>query len=177
MKCLMLGCGFAPPARLIVPPGPPLTEPIEWTRLDINPECKPDAVFDLEITNGGGHLPFPPMSFHEIHAYQTMEHFGRQGDFIGLFATMRAFWRVLKPGGLFVGSTPALHSMWLWGDPGHTRVICQGTFVFLTRELYENGLGSTSATDYRRFVDPCWWELLHSADVENDYTFALRKAE
>jgi SAM-dependent methyltransferase len=173
---LMLGSGHKAPARRIIAPGPPLQAEPQWTTLDINPECKPDKVFDLNTIDAGGLLPFPSNTFDEIHAYQTMEHFGKQGNFIGFFNAFRAIWHALKPGGLFVGESPSITSMWLWGDPGHTRVICGGSIVYLTRELYANGLGTTTATDYRKFVDPYWWVIEHSVDRDGNFEFVLRKA-
>ncbi len=168
-KALMLGSGFFPPERKIV--GPATEEP-EWTTLDLNEECKPDIVFDLESIEMDTEyehdslwrvtdfqIPVDDGTFDEIHAYQVLEHFGRQGDFKGFFAGWREFWRILKPGGTFTGDTPALRSPWLWGDPGHTRIVSAQSLHFLTRNAYE-GLGKNTSTDYRRFVDPCWWEIL-----------------
>ena len=166
MKALMLGSGFFPPERKITALGAEPEQP-EWTTLDINPECKPDVVFDLEQLERAdavlpNHLPFEPDTFDEIHAYQVLEHFGRQGDFKGFFRTFRELWRILKPGGLLIGDTPALRSPWLWGDPGHTRIISVQSLSFLTRRSYEE-LGKTTSTDYRKFVDPCWWLILHAS--------------
>jgi len=179
-KALMVGSGFFPPERKIQPIGVELPEP-EWTTLDINPECKPDYQFDLnhiEQQDPGKFypLPFKDETFNEIHIYQTLEHFGRQGDFKGFFRTFREFWRILKPGGELYGDTPSLTSPWLWGDPGHARVILPQTLLFLTRKCYE-GLGKNTSTDYRRFVDPCWWVILHSAEEEGRHGFVLRKAQ
>jgi SAM-dependent methyltransferase len=161
MKALMLGSGFFPPERKIV--GGATEEP-EWTTLDANPECKADIRFDLNLIASGTPIPLPAETFDEIHAYQVLEHFGHQGDYAGFFATFREFWRLLKPGGTFVGDTPALRSPWLWGDPGHTRVISAQTLTFLTRSAYAE-LGKTTSTDYRRYVDPCWWSILWASTI------------
>ena len=174
LKALMLGVGHFPPERKIVPLDSTLVDP-EWTTLDNNPECKPDIFFDLERIECGEHLPVPDAYFDEIHASQTLEHFGRQGNFKGLFATFREFWRILKPGGELYGDTPALTSKWVWGDPGHTRIISEETLWFLTRRAYVE-LGKTTSTDYRAYVDPCWWTIRHSAIEGDRYAFVLRKA-
>jgi len=171
----MIGSGFFSPERKIVPVGSTLPEP-EWTTLDINLECKPDVEFDLDAIESGAKLPFEDGAFDEIHVYQTLEHFGRQGDFRGFFRTFREFWRVLKPGGILYGDTPDIHSKWLFGDPGHTRVVSECSLSFLTRRAYAE-LGQTTSTDYRRYVDPCWWVILHSAVEGDRYAFVLKKAE
>lgn len=172
MKALMLGSGFFPAERqLISMDASP--EP-EWTTLDINRACKADIVFDLEELEHGQQLPFAPESFDEVHAYQVLEHFGKQGDYVGYFRTFRELWRILKPEGLLVGDTPALASPWLWGDPGHKRVISIESLSFLTRASYK-GLGKTTSTDYREFVSPCWWLILHNEVVGDRYSFVLKK--
>ena len=181
MKALMLGSGFFPPSRKIQPIGVQLEEP-EWTTLDINPECKADILFDLEYIEYNTEaedvddfqIPVEDGSFDEIHIYQTLEHFGRQGDYKGFFATFREFWRILKPGGLLYGDTPSLRSVWAWGDPGHTRIISVQTLSFLTRRNYEE-LGKTTSTDYRAYVAPCWWMLLHASDEGDRFGFVLKK--
>jgi len=171
----MLGVGHFTPERKIVPLGKEAEEP-EWTTVDINPQCKPDILFDLERLERGESLPLPDAHFDEIHIYQTLEHFGRQGDFRGLFATFKEFWRLLKPNGELYGDTPALHSKWLWGDPGHARVISEETLWFLTKRAYAE-LGKTTSTDYRAYVDPYWWAILHSVVDGDRYAFVLRKSE
>jgi len=161
MKALMLGSGHFPPERKITLIGaePP---PPEWITLDLNRACDADIVFDLEELEHGQQLPFAPESFDEVHAYQVLEHFGKQGDYIGFFRTFRELWRIIKPEGLLIGDTPAHGSRWAWGDPGHTRVISEGSLSFLTRRSYE-GLGKTTSTDYRRYVSPNWWLILHAS--------------
>ena len=178
MKALMLGSGFFPPMRKLVPLGVELGEP-EWVTLDNNPECKPDILFDLEsiercVTIPENRLPVSDEAFDEIHIYQTLEHFGNLGDYAGLFSSFREFWRVLKVGGMLFGDTPDIGSKWLFGDPGHRRVISECTLSFLTRRAYEE-LGKTTSTDYRSFVAPFWWLLLHSQVEGERYAFVLRK--
>lgn len=173
VKALMLGVGHFPAERKLVALGAEPEQP-EWTTLDINPECKPDILFDLGFLETGSQLPIAPESLDEIHAYQVLEHFGQQGDYRGFFSTFRELWRVLKPGGTLVGDTPALHSPWLWGDPGHTRIVSIQSLSFLTRSVYDE-LGKTTGTDYREFVDPCWWLILHSQVVAERYNFVLKK--
>jgi hypothetical protein len=175
MKALMLGSGFFPPTRKIVPLGAEPEEP-EWVTLDINPECNPDVIFDLNKIESGIRLPFPDSIFDEIHAYQVLEHFGRQGNFRGFFSTFNILWDVLKPEGLLYGDTPAITSPWLFGDPGHTRVVSEQSLSFLTRRSYEE-LGKTTSTDYRKFIDPHWWLILHSQIEGDRYAFVLKKVE
>lgn len=170
-KCLMLGSGFFPPERKIVAGN---EDEAVWTTLDSNPECKPDHIFDLNNIEDGYQLPFAPGEFDEIHAYQVLEHFGRQGDYQGFFAGFGELWRILVPGGKLVADTPALSSPWLWGDPGHCRAISWETLTFLTRQSYE-GLGKTTSTDYRSSVNGKYWEILYHEVVGNRFAFVLRK--
>ena len=118
----------------------------EPVTLDINPEVKPDVVHDLNIRP----LPFEDEQFDEIHAYEVLEHIGTQGDYEGFFEEFAEYSRILKPGGLLVGSCPRWDSIWAWGDPSHTRVLSSASFVFLNQEEYEKQQGKTSMTDFRR---------------------------
>jgi SAM-dependent methyltransferase len=170
----MLGAGHTPVARKLKTKDSAEESNTLWTTLDINPEAHPDVIFDLSRIETGEQLPFPCDRFDEIHAYEVMEHYGRQGDFRGFFAGFRELWRVLKPGGMLIGTAPSLRSPWLWGDPGHTRVIAHEVVAFLDRRMYD-GIGSTPATDYKRFVDPCWWEIQESTSIGDFYQFALKK--
>lgn len=90
-------------------------------------------------------LPISDSTYDEIHAYEILEHVGRQGDWQGFFEEFDEYHRVLKPGGIMLGSVPALTSEWLWADPGHTRAISSGTLSFLVRANY----GKPPMTDYR----------------------------
>lgn len=120
----------------------------EWSgllTLDINPDHKPDVVHDLTVLP----LPFADNTFDEIHAYEVLEHIGQQGDWRFFFAQFSEFWRILKPGGVLLGTSPASDSNWAWGDPGHTRVISLEAFTFLVQPQYTAQVGVTPMTDYR----------------------------
>ena len=52
------------------------------TTLDVDPDCKPDVLHDMDSK----HMPFDDNSFDEIHAYEVLEHIGRQGDWRGFLA-------------------------------------------------------------------------------------------
>jgi len=174
-RCLMLGAGHSPLERKIAPEGTPPPYKIRWTSLDFNEKAKPDHVFDLDQLRVGECLPFEDERFSEIHAYEVLEHVGLQGDFRGFFAEFREYWRVLRPGGLLIGTVPAKGSDWDWDDPGHTRVITGRTLSFLTRELYSD-LGKNAASDYGEYVDPCWWSLvLNDYPGSGIYIFGLQK--
>ena len=102
----------------------------ELVTLDINPAHDPDVLHDLTVLP----LPFRDDEFDEIHAYEILEHTGQQGDYRFFFAQFQEFWRILKPDGLFIATVPHWQGLWAWGDPGHTRVINEGTLVFLCQE-------------------------------------------
>lgn len=119
----------------------------ELVTLDIDPAVNPDVVHDLDVLP----YPFADNEFDEIHAYEVMEHCGRQGDWKFFFAQFEEIWRILKPGGLFCATVPAWDSMWAWSDPGHTRVIGEGSLIFLCQPEYAKQAGRTSMTDYRPY--------------------------
>ncbi len=76
--------------------------------LDINRDHRPDVVWDLNPLP----LPFADNSFDEIHAYEVLEHTGVQGDYRFFFAQFSDFWRILKPGGVLIGTVPLPTSPW-----------------------------------------------------------------
>lgn len=163
---LLIGCGNSREKKVHGSWGPS-----EWsnlTTLDIDPSTKPDVVHDLDVLP----YPFEDNSFDEIHAYEVLEHCGRQGDWKFFFAQFYEFWRILKPGALFVGTIPMWNSPWAWGDPGHTRVITKGSLIFLDQREYAQ-IGETAMTDYRP-----WWkgdfQGFASIEKEHQFGFILR---
>jgi hypothetical protein len=170
----MLGAGHAPPRRNVWLPGT-RSEFVNWTTLDHNPACEPDVVFDLNmIARGVARLPFDPDQFHEIHAYETLEHYGELGDFRGFFREWREFWRILKPGGHFFGSCPEPHAA--FADPGHTRAVTYAMLEHLTRGYYENlGKPGCHVTDYRQYINPYWWRMVGASPNKNTLVFSLQK--
>lgn len=146
---LLLGCGNQRKKHVY------LSEDREFknvTTLDLSESCNPDVVWDLNVTP----WPFEDNSFDEVHAYEVLEHLGKQGDFKSFFAHFSEIWRILKPEGHLYGSVPMWDSPWAWSDPGHTRVISKHSFIFLSQKEYEQ-VGKTAITDYRD---------LYKADLE-----------
>lgn len=120
----------------------------DWTALvtlDINADHKPDVVHDLTVLP----LPFEDNTFDEIHAYEVLEHTGQQGDWRFFFAQFSEFWRILKPDGVLLATSPDADSRWAWGDPGHTRVMSPESLTFLSQRQYTSQVGVTPMTDYR----------------------------
>jgi SAM-dependent methyltransferase len=142
-----------------------------WTKLttlDHNPDCKPDIVHDLNV------LPYPleDNSFDEIHAYEVLEHCGRQGDAEYYFAQWNEFYRILKPSGLFFATVPDRNSVWAWGDPSHTRIIQEQSLWFLNQDFYKQ-LGQSASSDFRR-VYRGNFSLNYSEVNGNNYFFVLK---
>lgn len=167
MKALLIGAGNSRTLHL----APLGTEGVvrEITTLDVDPLCKPDVWHDLNY----GPMPFSDDCFDEIHAYEVLEHIGKQGDWRSFFREFEDYWRVLKPGGILVGSCPKLGSRWAWGDPGHTRVLQRETFVFLSQPEYTEQVGKTSLTDYRSIYSADF-DLVHSDESGESYFFGLK---
>jgi SAM-dependent methyltransferase len=108
----------------------------EWenlTTLDIDPNCGADVIWDLGVFP----YPFEDNTFDEIHAYEILEHLGSLGDYKFFFKQFEEMWRILKPEGLLFGLVPGPKSPWIWGDPGHTRVITPEQLQFLDQSFYE----------------------------------------
>jgi SAM-dependent methyltransferase len=132
------------------------------TRLDIDPDCKPDVIHDLNVLP----LPFEDNTFDEIHASDILEHTGQQGDWRFFFAQFAEFWRILKPSGYFIGSCPKWDSPWAWADPGHSRVIAPQSLIFLDQTQYGQ-VGSTPMTDYRHIYKADFRTMVTTEDVPN----------
>lgn len=132
--------------------------------LDMNPDTKPDIVHDLSV------LPYPieTSRFDEIHAYEVLEHVGKQGDWQFFFAQFDEFARILKPQGVICITSPTAPDPWVWGDPGHTRYMGAQVYTFLVRKEYEKQLGNTSMTDYRRYFSSDW-EIVHCTPKDAFY--------
>lgn len=161
MKSLLLGCGNSREKRLGVAGSP------EWgelVTLDLDASTGCDIVHDLDV------LPYPlnDAEFDEIHAYEVLEHCGRQGDWRFFFAQFTELHRALKPGGRVFLTVPSPESPWLWGDPGHTRALPIGAFHFLAQKHYAQ-IGATPCTDYR-----LWWKGDLEIEAAQDSDGTLR---
>ncbi len=137
--------------------------------LDINPDHKPDVVWDLNNLP----LPFEDNSFDEIHAYEVLEHCGRQGDYKFFFAQFSDFWRVMKDGAVFCATVPMWNSRWAWGDPSHTRVIIKETLLALSQREYSSHVGKDQMTDYR-YIYKADFNVLKAVETEVKLLFVLR---
>lgn len=128
----------------------------ELETLDINPRATPDILWDLNCVPWcrPSTAGMPPQllsedCYEEVHAYEVLEHLGRQGDVRAFFNTFAEIWRILKPGGYLCATCPSRYSEWLWGDPGHTRAILPASLVFLNQPQYTAQRGATPMSDYR----------------------------
>lgn len=166
MSELLIGCGNSRRKKLT------LDGNWEWsdlTTLDHDPNCGADITHDLES------VPWPVASdsFDEVHAYEVLEHLGKQGDFRAFFAHFGEIYRALKPGGLLIATVPAWNDVWAWADPSHTRVIAPETLVFLDQTQYARQVGKTAMTDFRWL----WtgdFEPIAAEVVGGTFKFALK---
>lgn len=164
---LLIGAGNRREKEMGLPDKP------DWqdlVTLDIDPDSNPDVLWDLNHIP----LPFDAGSFEEIHAYDVLEHLGQQGDWKSFFQLFEEFYRILKPGGLIFAATPMWDSEWAWADPGHRRIISQGTLVFLDQQAYQEQVGKKSMTDYRHWYQADF-ETVFAEEVGERFAFVLKK--
>lgn len=167
MPELLLGCGTNREKR--VKHGDIEKGWTALTTLDIDPATGCDVVHDLNVLP----YPFDDNAFDEIHAYECLEHCGRQGDARFFFAQFEELHRILKPNGLLIGTVPAWDSPWAWADPQHVRVLPKEAFYLLHRPLYDQEVGKTSLTDYRNIYKASFTPLAFN-EGEHQLGFVLR---
>lgn len=164
---LLLGCGSTRDRRISIGGA------LGWSNLvtlDHNADHHPDVVHDLESLP----YPFAADTFDEIHAYEVLEHLGRQGDWRSFFAQFSELYRILKPGGFLCGTCPSWKSMWAWGDPSHTRVLTSGTLVFLSQEQYRIQVGKTAMSDFRNVYRADFEAAARPMEDDDGFQFVLQ---
>lgn len=166
-KELLLGAGTRREKSVTFDAIPPVFQNV--TTLDIFPELKPDVVHDLNVLP----YPFADNEFDEIHAYEVLEHCGKQGDWKFFFDQFTEFHRILKPGGYFCASCPAWDNQWAWGDPGHTRIISPHALMFLEQSFYKE-VGKDARSDYRP-VYKADFKILAMQEKGANFFFVLQK--
>ena len=166
MRELLIGCGHSRLKQMTVN-GSHVFHDV--TTVDQFESHKPDIVHNLESFP----YPFEDGEFDEIHAYEVLEHVGRQGDWRFFFAQWSEFHRILKEEGLFFGTVPHPSSPWAFGDPSHTRVMPIEQLAFLAQSFYTQ-VGATSASDFREV----WkgnFEIAEAGVKDGNQFFVLRK--
>lgn len=196
MSELLLGCGHSRKKQACIPGA--LLEWNDLVTLDSNELCNPDIVCNLNpsfdtgnwwvhgyekyeqspyfvrpVNQTWNYLEFKENIFDEVHAYEVLEHLGKQGDIQSFFSTFANIYRILVPDGLLFATCPSRFSPWLWGDPGHTRAIQQESLIFLDQGQYKFQLGKTAMSDYRND----WkgdFKCLSSTDDRTFHRFVLQ---
>lgn len=84
-------------------------------------------------------IPFADAMFDSVSAYDFLEHVPRllptadgRGTRAPFIEVMDEIWRVLRPGGLFYGRTPAYPHPAAFQDPTHVNVIAADTHRYFT---------------------------------------------
>lgn len=183
---LLIGCGHSRVKKM-----PSLDGNPNWrglVTLDKYTTCEPDWLCDLEFApwcyvtasqwNDGAisaHTQIAESCFNEVHAYEVLEHLGRQGDAFAYFATFAEIWRILKPGGHLLATVPSRFSPWLWGDPSHTRAVLPESLVFLDQSEYTRQLDGpvkTAMSDFRS-IYKADFRVRRSFDNRETFQFIL----
>lgn len=151
------------------PGSPEKTFDGELVKLDIDPDVKPDVVWDLDVLP----YPFKDEEFDEIHAIEVLEHCGRQGDAKFFFGQFAEFYRILKPNGYMCISVPMWDGEVAWGVPDHKRVFTPGLFGFLSKSYYDN-LGKPGYADYRKLLGTTNFHPLGAQEGKESLYVVLR---
>lgn len=177
---LLLGCGRSRD-KIMGLPGQEMT----WKNLitlDANRAVDPDWIWDLNMFPWccqTRHMVaaelIPDNLFNEIHAYEVLEHIGQQGDIRSFFETFNEIWRILKPGGFLFATVPSRYSPWLWGDPGHARVILPETLLFIDRGRFNRVYSQKNnpAADYSEWFTGDF-DVFSSEDNHTRHIFCLQ---
>lgn len=146
-RTLLIGCGNSREKKIHLPGESAWRG--DLVTIDMDPNCGADIVHDLAIRP----LPFGDAEFDEIHAYDSLEHWGAQGDWRGWFDEMAEYHRLLKVGGRFCAGVPINGDA--VADPGHTRFFSFNHFLMLNQKWYVDELAKKRpVTDYRWY-----WKL------------------
>ncbi len=143
-RALLLGCGTSRERKIRVAAGEPKDfSGFDLVTVDMDPTCNPTVVLDLPFL-----FPFEHGTFDEIHAYDSLEHWGTQGSWVGWLNEMSYYHELLNPGGRFFSMTPVGEDR--FADPGHTRFISTNWFNILCQDYYdERAAKGETGGDYR----------------------------
>ena len=114
-----------------------------WVGLDVVPPA--DVLGDVR------EIPFPDSSFTAVEAHQVMEHLPTEDT----YRAWNEVWRVLEPGGRFVGDVPGadLNLGLALRDPTHRTLYVKDTFAYL---LLDEGILPAEAFHAGRVARWSW---------------------
>jgi predicted SAM-dependent methyltransferase len=166
----LIGCGHSRDKKVFQADNPGWAG--ELITIDMSPDVGATYVRDMSVY--AGHLQFDSNSFDEIGAYDSLEHWGAQGDWKAWFSEMAEYHRILKPSGTMGIIVPVGRDA--LADPGHTRFFGQNHFCFLNQAFYQkNQDAGTAFTDYRWF----WklnFDILFMEESSHHLAVLLQKA-
>jgi SAM-dependent methyltransferase len=173
LRSLLIGCGHSRVKQLQYDGN---TEWVgELTTMDVSPICGADVVFDMQAVADGASMPFDDDTFDEASAFNSQEHWGRQGDFRGWFWEMGEIHRILKPGGLFFSLVPIGEDA--LADPGHTRFFQTNYWSFLSQAFYTHNETLKSCFSDYRWIWRKNFEILYMREHDGHHlAVVLRKA-
>lgn len=171
MRYLLVGCGNEYGKRVVgeCSPSKDFSDGV-LVKWDKDPDIGADVVHDLDVLP----YPFEDNEFDEIHAYEVLEHCGKQGDGDYFFAQFAEFWRMLKPGGIMAISVPQWDCSIQWGVPDHKRCLPPDVFGFLDITYYDN-LGKPGYADYRKLLGTTRFTII-GLDKSRDLDYIVMRA-
>lgn len=131
LKILVLGCGHKRFPHAV--------------HLDMNPNVKPDVVWDLLKYP----WPFEDNRFKTVICHQILEHIWIQGDEEGFFKLWKEIWRICRNGARIMVEIPyCMHDI-AYSDPGHKSFWSMETFGFVSKKVYKHNKDkNTMMTQY-----------------------------
>lgn len=136
-RVLLLGCGTSRERRIRVTEGGATDfSGDNVISVDMDPRCNPTYCWNMNDGFPKELVLYQDGMFDEIHAYDSLEHWGQQGDWKGWLDEMGSYHDLLKPGGLFFALVPVGEDR--FADPGHVRFMGTNFFTVLSQEWYKD---------------------------------------
>jgi SAM-dependent methyltransferase len=115
-------------------------------------EAKILAGVQFRVYSAGDSFPFESETFDSVSAFDFLEHVprvsSRPGDSSTFIGVMNEIYRILKPGGVFIGLTPYFPARSAFTDPTHVNFITVDTVDYFSGPCHARTLGYGFSGDF-----------------------------